>query len=116
MDFSQLGKRIRAARLSKGLTQEQLSELISCSSTHISHIENASTSLSMSTFMEIVNALQTTPDKLLCDNVYQSVGVLTDELSAVFSDANPDEFYMMLQTADAVKKNMRIRKLSSENP
>ena len=110
MDFSLLGKRIRADRLSKCLSQEQLSELVDCSPTHISHIENATTKLSLEMLVAIADALQVSPDKLLADNVYQSKAVLTDEVAAVFADTTPDQMYVMLQTARTVKTAMSTRR------
>jgi len=109
MDFSLLGKHIRAARLKKGLSQEQLSELADCSPTHISHIENASTKLSLEMLVAIANALKVTPDKLLADSVYQSKEILTDEIAIVFSDTTPDQMYVMIQAAKAIKLAMATR-------
>lgn len=110
MDYKLLGKRIRAERKSKKMTQEQLAELIDCSPTHISHLENGSTKMSLSVFVSIVNALGVSADKLLIDSVYQSKAILNDELELVFADAEPDAYYVMLQAADTVKRAMTTRK------
>jgi transcriptional regulator with XRE-family HTH domain len=109
LDFSLLGKRIRAERQYQSLSQEKLAELVNCSPTHISHVENASTKLSLEMFVAIANALQVSPDKLLADNAYQSKNVLTDEIAAVFADSTPDQMYVMLQAASAVKFAMLTR-------
>ena len=45
MDYKLLGKRIRAARLSVGMSQEQLAEIVGLTSQHISHTEVASTKI-----------------------------------------------------------------------
>ena len=34
-----------------------------------------------------------------------------DDVQAVFSDCDPDEMYVMLEAASAVKKSIRVRKL-----
>ena len=34
-----------------------------------------------------------------------------DDVQAVFSDCDPDEVYVMLEAASAVKKAIRVRKL-----
>lgn len=39
MDYKLLGKRIRAARLAAGMSQEQLAEMVGLTSQHISHTE-----------------------------------------------------------------------------
>ena len=110
LDFALLGKRIRAERKSKGLSQEKLSELVDCSPTHISHVENASTKISLKTFVALANALQISTDKLLADSVYQSKAVLTDELAIIFTDATSDQMYVMLKAARAIKEAMITRR------
>ena len=39
VDYADIGKRIRACRLAKGMTQEQLANEVGVVVTHISHIE-----------------------------------------------------------------------------
>jgi len=112
MNYQLLGQRIRAARLAQKLSQEQLAEIIDCSTAHISHIENASTKHSLETFVAIANALHTSPDQLLCDNIYQSREVLQDELAAIYADTNPDELYIMLNAASAIKQALRTRRIN----
>ena len=111
MDYVLLGQRIRAARLSSGLSQEQLAEIVGLTSQHISHTEVASTKISLPSLVKIANALHTSVDKLLSDNVHESKPHLLDDVQAVFSDCDPDEVYVMLEAASAVKKSIRIRKL-----
>lgn len=111
MDYVLLGQRIRTARLSSGLSQEQLAEMVGLSSQHISHTEVASTKISLPSLVKIANALHTSVDKLLSDNIHESKSYLLDDVQAVFSDCDPDEVYVMLEAASAVKKSIRIRKL-----
>ena len=111
VDYKELGKRIKGARLAAGLTQEQLAERISLSSGHCAHVERGTTKVSLSALVDIANALNTTPDKLLIDNTYQATPLLLDEAQAVFEDCTSDEIYVILQAAAAIKKSLRIRKL-----
>ena len=111
MDYKLLGQRIRSARLSAGLSQEQLAEMVGLTSQHISHTEVASTKISLPTLIKIANALHTSVDRLLSDSIHDSKAYLMDDVQTVFSDCNPDEIYVMLEAANAVKKSMRIRKL-----
>ena len=111
MEYKLLGQRIRAARIAAGVSQEQLAEAVGLTSQHISHTEVASTKISLPSLVKIANALHTSVDKLLSDNLYDSKAHLTDDVQAVFSDCDPDEVYVMLEAADAVKKSMRVRKL-----
>ena len=111
MDYVLLGQRIRAARLAAGLSQEQLAEMVGLTSQHISHTEVASTKISLPALVKIANALHTSVDKLLSDSIQDSKSHLMKDVQNVFSDCDPDEIYVMLETAAAVKKSIRIRKL-----
>lgn len=112
MNYVLLGQRIRNARLSAGLTQEQLAEMVGVTSQHISHTESAATKISLPSLVKVANALHTSVDKLLSDSVQDSCPHLIGDIEAVFADCSPDEMYVMLEAARAVKSSIRIRKLA----
>lgn len=111
MDYKLLGQRIRTARMSAGLSQEQLAEMVGLTSQHISHTEVASTKISLPALVKIANALHTSVDRLLSDSVQDSKSHLMVDIQTVFADCDPDEMYVMLEAANAVKKSIRVRKL-----
>lgn len=111
MDYVLLGQKIRAARMSAGLSQEQLAEMVGLTSQHISHTEVASTKVSLPSLIKIANALHTSVDRLLSDSIHDSKAYLMDDVEMIFSDCDPDEIYVMLEAANAVKKSLRVRKL-----
>lgn len=111
MDYVLLGQRIRAARIAAGLTQEELAELVDLTSQHISHTEVASTKISLPALVKIANALHTSVDKLLFDSIQDSKAYLMNDVQEVFADCDADEVYVMLESANAVKKSIRVRKL-----
>lgn len=111
MDYKLLGQRIRTARLAAGLSQEQLAEMVGLTSQHISHTEVASTKISLPALVKIANALHTSVDKLLSDSVQDSKSHLMKDVQNIFSNCEPDEIYVMLEAANAVKKSIRVRKL-----
>ena len=43
IDYLDIGQRIRKNRISKGLTQEKLSELVGIGASHMSHLESGKT-------------------------------------------------------------------------
>ena len=111
MDYVLLGQKIRAARMSAGLSQEQLAEIVGLTSQHMSHTELASTKISLPSLIKIANALHTSVDRLLSDSIHDSKAYLMDDVEMIFSDCDPDEIYVMLEAAKAVKKSLRVRKL-----
>lgn len=112
VDYKKLGERIRTARLAQNMSQEQLAEAVDMTSQHISHSEVASTKISLPALVKIANVLHISIDKLVSDSLYDTKAHLLDEVELVFSDATPNEIYLMLQSARAIKESMRIRKLS----
>ena len=83
LDYIKIGKRVRAARHKLGFTQEQLSEITGMSQPHIGHVESGKTKVGLPTLMKIANALDTTLDPLLYDNLQ----VLTESYEKDFRDA-----------------------------
>ena len=69
MDFILLGKRIRDERLLLRLTIEQLAERTDKSSNFVGQIERGDRKPSIETLVKIANALGTTADNLLKDNI-----------------------------------------------
>lgn len=111
IDYKLLGQRIRDARLAAGLSQEQLAEMVGLTSQHISHTEVATTKISLPALVKIAYALHTSVDKLLSNSVQDSKSYLMADVQAAPADCNPDEVYVMLEAAAAVKRSMWVRKL-----
>ncbi len=65
MDYVQLGKRVRIRRQVLELTQEELAEKISVSTSFIGHIERGSRKLSVDTLYDICKVLDVSADFLL---------------------------------------------------
>jgi len=111
MDYTLLGQRIRAARTEAGLSQERLAEMVGLTSQHISHTEVASTKISLPSLIKIANALNTSVDKLLSDNVQDVKPHLLGDFQVLLEDCNGDELYIILQAAESIKKSIRTRKM-----
>ena len=107
VDYLDIGKRIRKTRTAKGITQEKLAELISTGTTHVSHIETGNTIPSLKTFIAIVNALEVSPDELLCGNIDHSAYVFQNEISKITADCSPKEIRVIAETITSMKTSMR---------
>lgn len=90
MEFSVLGKRIKAERQKRGITQQQLAEKIEISTNFMSLIENGR-NMSVDTLVKIANVFGVSVDYLLSD----MIGVTHDNISAQInynlSTLNDDE-------------------------
>ena len=83
MDFSLLGQRIRDERLLLRLTLEQLAEKVDKSSNFIGQIERNEGKPSIETLVDIANALGTTVDSLLKDNIKAKEDGITREIDTL---------------------------------
>lgn len=72
VDYKTLGSRIRAVRLEKKMTQEQLAEAVGVGVTHISHIETGNSIPSLQVMLDIINALGCSADELFCMEIDQA--------------------------------------------
>ena len=85
MNLQVVGHRIKMARESKNLSQEDLAELVDLSPTHISVIERGVKVTRLDTVVAIANALEVSADSLLVDVVDQSVIGVTNKLYDMLS-------------------------------
>lgn len=67
MDYYKIGQRIRKYRKAQHLSQDELSEKVGISVTHMSHIETGNTKLSLPVLVELASALEVRTDDLLFD-------------------------------------------------
>lgn len=77
IDYRELGLRIKQIRQSQNLTQDNLAEMVSCNTSHISNIENNHTKVSLNVLLAIANALNTSIDYLL-SNQYENTSLALD--------------------------------------
>ena len=85
--------------------------MVGLTSQHISHTEVASTKISLPSLIKIANALNTSVDKLLSDNMQDVKPHLLEDFQNLLDDCDGDELYIILQAADSIKKSIRTRKL-----
>lgn len=65
MDYQQIGRQIRAARLRRKMTQAQLAEAADLSVPYISHVERGKKRVSLDALLRISQAVDVTVDQLL---------------------------------------------------
>jgi DNA phosphorothioation-dependent restriction protein DptG len=65
MDYVAMGKRIRAARTARNLTQTELAKRVGCSYPFLGHIERGTRIPSVETLCQIAKALNMSTDALL---------------------------------------------------
>ena len=76
-----IGKRIQEFRKRKGMTQEELSEIIDVSPHYLSALERGVYNIKLQTLVKILNALEIAADEVFCDVVKKSCAVSANRLS-----------------------------------
>lgn len=102
MNKKALGKRINTARKSRGLTSERLSELCHVNATYVRQIEAGTKVPSLPVFIDLCNALQTSPTFLLTDMLGPNEMSRFGDLCTLWRDATPEQIQIivaMLQSA-----------------
>lgn len=85
MNIDSIGKYLRKYRKKKNMSQETLAELIDVSVPYISMLENSQKYPALDTLISLANALDISPNHLLCEtmnNEYEMKrSVMLDEIS-----------------------------------
>jgi len=111
-DYAYIGVRIKRRRKALKLTQEKVAEASGIGTVHMSQIENGHTKLSLPCIIAIANALNTTVDTLLSDNINETSFNAQNEELSLFSDCTPAETYVLIQTLSKLKQALRHKGLS----
>ena len=80
-----ISKKIKTVRLSKGLTQEALAESIEVSTDLLRNIENSRNIGSITTLLNLCNALEITPNFLFADLISNSQDDYDSTLYSLFN-------------------------------
>ena len=91
MDQKAIGKRIKSARDKKGMTQEQLAELVNLSPMHVSVIERGNKLPRLETLINIANILDVSADVLLQDVVNNQIKLHTSEASDLIAQLSRED-------------------------
>ena len=96
MNYYEIGQRIRKYRKANGLSQEQLAEMVSISTTHMSHIETGNTKLSLPVFVSIAEALSVQTDLLLYDSPQSNKSYAKEQITALIDSCSTTEALIIM--------------------
>ncbi len=114
IDYFAIGKRVKAARLKKKMTQETLAHLTDLAPTYISSIENGKTKLSLPTLIQFARQLDTTVDALLYDNTPILFTRYDADIKEIMEDCNTQERVFLIDLLKMAKDALRASGLSVE--
>lgn len=99
MDLKSIGINIKKYRIEKGLSQEKLAEMTDLSPNYISMIERAVKTPSLTTLINIANALDVTTDMILYDVLnehYQIKSSLVFDKVSKLSEEEQNRIYNII--------------------
>lgn len=103
IDYSKIGKRIRNARLEKGLSQAELGALIGCSNNHMSHVEVGQTKVSLSMLLKVAFVLEKDINYFLLDTPYASKScIINSEIAGKLDQCNVDTLITVSKIIDVM--------------
>ena len=107
MDYFQIGRQIRLARLQKNMTQTRLAEAADLSVSYISHVERGKKRVSLDALVRIAQALEVTLDQLLSGVQPQDRAAYLPELRELLADCTLRERRILRDVTVAVKQSLR---------
>lgn len=108
-NYAVVGKRIRATRKRKRLTQSRLAELVDKSVPYISYIEGGKSKFSLRTLVSIANVFEVSVDYLLEGNLIHIAQYWDEEWKDLVADCTAYERRGILKVARMVKGLLRGR-------
>ncbi len=102
MDTRLVGKRIKQVRKERGLTQEQLSQLVDLSPNYLSNIETGLKTPKLDTFVAIINALKCDANSLLTDVVDTTTAQESGQLSKALAELPANEQRRILKIVEVL--------------
>lgn len=103
MDYYKIGQRIRKYRKAQHLSQEELSEKVGISVTHMSHIETGNTKLSLPVLVQLAAVLEVRTDDLLFDAYPESKTVSAHDIFRVLEECTAQQAQVIKDIVLAAK-------------
>lgn len=104
----QIGKRIQYLRKKKGLTQEQLSEMVDISTNHLSAIERGVHNIKQKTLVKIMLCLECTADDVFADVITRNHLIkeygMTEQINNLTAE-EMDLIYSLIEEFDKRKRS-----------
>ncbi len=107
INFKIIGKNIRTIREFKGLTQEELGELVHCSTGHIKNTESGTTGISLDLLIDLANALKVSTDSILNGIITVQDKYYDNRIYDIIYDCDNNERAFLIEVLQASKDNLR---------
>lgn len=103
LNFERISQKLKEIRISKGITQEYVADIADVNTSHISNIENNRVKVSLSTLVQICNALDVTVDYILADEYNDTSSAIEQEILKELRLCNADTQKRILKIIEILK-------------
>ena len=103
IDYVKLGKRVKHFREEKGISQDELGNLVWVNNVHISNIETGKKAPSIDLLIDLANSLGISVDDLLVDSLTHSASTTDYEIHQILIDCNKTEKEILTEMVKALK-------------
>ena len=100
-----IGKKIQEYRKKKGLTQEELSEILDITPHYMSSLERGLYNIKIEMLVKILNSLDCSADEIFCDVVNKASLTRTNEISEKLKNLPIEEQRKIFDVIDTMIKN-----------
>ena len=104
LDNKEIGQRIKYRRQEKELSQEELADRVGSIAQYISKVETGTKTPSLEMLVLIANALDTTANDLLGENLTHNSSEIDKHLHDILWDCNADEKGILIKTLQHLKQ------------
>ena len=111
IDYKAIGRRLRAARREKDLTQEKLAELADISESFLGHIERGGKVLSVETLAKLANALGLSVEYIIAGEHSYQPSTLPEDIHHALNQMNSSQrrvFLSMMTVLAANSESWRV--------
>jgi transcriptional regulator with XRE-family HTH domain len=103
-DFKALGQAIKAARNAKGISRNQLADMMNIAPRYIASIENSGQHPSLQIFYELVTILDVSVDQFFFPNSETEKSTQRRQLESLLDEMNEKDLIIMTATAKGIKE------------
>lgn len=103
LDYRDLGKRIKAKREDRKMTQTELADKADLSTQHVSNVENARSKIGLEKLIDIANALDCSVEELICGSTVSGRVIYHNEIAEMIEDFSDIQLRASLQFLRDIK-------------
>jgi len=103
-DFKALGQAIKAARNAKGISRNELADIMNIAPRYIASIENSGQHPSLQVFYELVTILDVSVDQFFFPNKEIEKSTQRRQLDAILDEMDDKDLIIMTATANGIQE------------